>query len=174
MNHEQDKHQREFTLEDVSRTACEIALRYAGHMPTLIAEGRLTSLMSNITPMPTEHEQRIALMHATGFLFAQSGQLGELVQVFFICEAWLSLPVAGEPPEVPPSQDPNHTEVLIISHFDMEAQQANLRLYEMQRTEGQLVQLNPMTPLTEAGGSVESPLLDAFVIGFQLGRARLH
>ena len=68
-------------------------------------------------------------------------------------------------------------EVLVVHRLDVKSKKATLVLFEMIRDgEGQLTDLARMNPEGEAGvggdeeASAESPLLDAFVAGFLLGK----
>jgi hypothetical protein len=164
-----------FTLEYVTQLAREVALEHGGHIPTLIVEGSRQPLIGQIPELPPTHEGRVDMMRTMGATLALSGQVGALRQVFFICEGWMSTAHEGEPPVVPPSQDPNRKEVLLISSLKVEGSQSGLVMFEMVRdTEGKLVELPQLPTPQDEGGSVDSPLLDAFAEGFRAGRRRVN
>ncbi len=81
----------------------------------------------------------------------------------------MSMVMEGKPPNVRPSQDPNRKEVLIVSGLRVEDQLKGLRLYEMRRNfRGKLTDLDEVKPGEGKSGTVDVPLLDAFVEGFQI------
>ena len=82
----------------------------------------------------------------------------------------MSMAKKGGAIEVPPSQDPNRKEVLIISSSsDVQARRASLVVFEMLRDgEGQLVELEQLHTVEDEDLRVASPLLNAFVEGFRL------
>jgi hypothetical protein len=98
--------------------------------------------------------------------------VGILQQAFFISEGWLSVTEKGQPATIPPSQDPKHKEVLIVSELnvdEVEEAEMNILVYEMLRdTHGELRELTRQNELDQRGNGV-SPLLDAFLAGFVSG-----
>lgn len=167
---EHERQPENFTLEDVTQLAKEIALESGVHVPTLIVEGSGPSVIAQLPDMPDTHEGRLQLMHAAGFALGASSEVGELEQVFFISEAWVSVMRKGRPPVLPPSADPERKEVLIISNLKVEGHQTDMAIFEMVREDEQLVALEPYEADHEAQAhTVEMPLLDAFVAGFSKG-----
>ena len=157
------------TLEDVTNTAQQEALRYGGHAPILIVEGTRGSVVAQVE-LPDTHEERMVMMRSAGYVVAQGEGVGALHQVFFICEAWISLAERDQPPVTPPSQDPNRIEALIISGLNVEEPGSRLVAFEMIRDgEGTLAELKPLDEAQKEGLTVDSPLLDAFARGFLQG-----
>ena len=103
-------------------------------------------------------------MTQAGVELAQSGEVGEVEQVIYVCEAWSSPP---RTPFIRPSQDPNRTEVLLISALDAKTNTQTLEMYACIRDAKQIVIDLKRLPLPE-GGKVESPLLPAFLAGYRL------
>jgi hypothetical protein len=159
-----------FTLEDVARQAQEVTLKDGRHVPMLLINGDNQSIATALTELPSTHEARRELMRLAGHAVAQSGTATKLEQVFFICEAWMSVAKEDGTIDVPPSQDPNRLEVLIISSLEVASNQPGIVAFEMVRdSKGELTELKPVEVAEEKEGSVETPLLDAFVDGFRSG-----
>lgn len=162
-----------FTLEDITRLAKESALKQGQHIPTVVVEGSLQPVYAQFKEFPGTHEERLNRLFAAGYSLAEEGQVGNLKQVFFISEGWLSTRVTGTLPDVPPSQDPNRQEVLIISCLQILGHKTRIRLLEMLRNSaGKLIGLRELDLDQDERADAENPLLDAFVAGFHAGRKR--
>jgi len=166
---EQEPEPTPFTLEEVVRVAKETTLQDGWHMPTVLADDGRVSVVLQMTEMGKTHQERVAMMNAAGFALGKSDTIGQLEQVFFITEAWMSMPPGGEL-TLPPSQDPNRIEVLLISQLEVAERRGDLVMFEMIRDGEQLVDLKEFAPRGEKDLSFDSPLLDAFANGFQMGR----
>ena len=156
-------------LDTVVQTATAVLLRDGYHVPTLIAEGERQSIVTQLKPLAATSEGRAQQLYALGAILAETGELGVLQQVFFITEAWLSLATSEHPPHFPPSEDPQRTEILVVSRMGMQPPQTEVVIFEMQRNkQGTLVSLESLDKQIppEQPGSAESPLLIAFAIGF--------
>ncbi len=170
MSKEQEQRPLELSLEKVIRLAKEVALRDGRHLPTVIAEGSARPAITQLAHLADTHEGRVQQLFVAGFILAQSRHVGELKQVFFISEGWMSLAKEGKLPERPPSQDPNRTEILFISSLKVRNHEAQIVLFEMLRDEeGRLTELKELQPAASGAAEVESPLLAAFVAGFEAG-----
>ena len=156
------------TLEEISRVAREMTLQQGGHAPLLVAQGDRQALMFPMTGMAETHEGRARQMFITGMLLAGSGEVGVLQQVFFITEGWLSVVEGGRLPDTLPSQDPKRREVLTVSNLNLATGQTQMTIMEMKRDDQGVLQALETpdwnTPIRE--NRAESPLLDAFVLGF--------
>jgi hypothetical protein len=159
-----------FAFEEATRIAREVALKYGGHVPVLIAEGSRRSFGGQIANFPDTHEDRVRWMLSAGYALAQSGEVGELQQVTFISEGWMS---AGEArsPESRPSQDPDRKEVLLVSSLVIKGHRNRLVVFEMGRdADGKLTELKDLQlPGEYEEGRTRTPLLDAFADGFYMG-----
>lgn len=154
-------------FELVTLVARELTLRDGGHEPTLIIDGSNGPAVVQIDALAPRLGERIEQMFFAGASLARKGHVGRLRQVFFIAEGWVSTAQDGSPPNLPPSQDPNRKEVLIISGYAPATGQANLALLEMIRDpEGTLRELREFERFGEDDEDVRSPLLMAFVKGF--------
>lgn len=156
-------------FDEIVRLAKETILREGKHGTMLFIQGDKNTRITGFGIFPDTHEGRIAMMQAAGRSAALGGEIGRLRQVFMISEGWMSMVMEGKPPNVRPSQDPNRKEVLIVSGLRVEDQLKGLRLYEMRRNfRGKLTDLDEVKPGEGKSGTVDVPLLDAFVEGFQI------
>ena len=85
-------------------------------------------------------------------------------QVIYVSEGWSSPP---RTPFLRPSQDPNRTEVLVISALDAKTNTQTLHMYACIRDTKQAVIDLKRFPLPK-DGEVQSPLLPAFLAGYRL------
>ena len=147
----------------------EIMLRDGQHIQTLIVEGSKSLVSGQIPDLPATHGERVELMRFLGQAAARSGRVDQLRQVFMVSEGWMSQPGEDKPNEMRPSQDPNRKEVLIISAIQMTERKKQMEIFEILRDSSeQVVSLERFLPGTEKkDASVEIPLLEAFVQGFQ-------
>jgi hypothetical protein len=122
-----------------------------------------------IPDMPATHGERMELMHFLGQAAGKSGRVEQLRQVFMVLEGWMSVATEDKPPQVRPSQDPNRKEVLIVSGIQMKELKRQMKVYEIMRdSDEKVVGIEEFVPDKEKKDqSVETPLLDAFVHGFQ-------
>ena len=159
------------TLEAISQVATENALKYDGHVPTLIVEGSQHAIILSLAELADRFEGRAHQVFRSGLALARSGKVGQLKQVFFVSEGWMSRARGGARIDRPPSQDPNRIEVLTIANLDVIAQIARLAVFEMVRdTEERVTELKRFHQDDQVGQRVESPLLAAFVQGYDLGK----
>ncbi len=170
MRKERDDKPQAHTLEDVTAIAKEVLLRDGRHAPTLIAEGNRHTVLAQVSELGHTHEERTEQMFAVGVALAQTGVIGELKQAFFISEAWMSKGREGKTPHLPPSQDPNRKEVLIVSRFQLDDEAVEVAILEMVRDEaGRITEARAIQPKTDAQQVTQSPLLTAFARGYDEG-----
>ena len=152
------------TFATVIAIATEATRRTWGHQPTVIVDDGRVRLFS-IVEWGETHEERVENMALTGYEMGKSAELGALKQVFFISEGWMSRHQRGTPP-VPPTEDPDCIEVLLVSRLDVAQKRNELAVYEIVRQGEAVVDLSHQGDLS----SYDSPLLKAFAVGFQMGR----
>ncbi len=170
VNKENEQRPISLTLEDIARIAKEVGMEHGGHVAMIVAEGSRRSVVGQLPEFAGTHEGRARQMFAAGFTLAKSGEIGVLRQVFFVSEAWMSAAKEGKLPGVPPSQDPNRKEVLIITSLKLAGQQTGMVILEMVRdAQGRLADLRDFQRTEGGEERVESPLLSAFVQGFRAG-----
>lgn len=157
-------------FREVIRVAREVTLRDGYHRPTVIVDGSLNTIATQIDQLAPTHEGRAQQMFLLGAILAEQEEFGVLQQVFLITEAWMSVTTLENPVQARPSQDPNRKEILAVSRLQFEPLQTDIVVFEMQRNEkGNLVRLAQQAA-SEKVDSAESPLLQALAIGL-LGNA---
>ena len=156
----------------------ETTLERGGHAPTVIVEGSKSPVMIQFETVPDSHEERAQMMYSVGIALAQSDRAGEIEEIWFISEGWMSKARQGSEIKLPPSQDPKRVEVLSIVRAKTIMGEYRIKgmLFEMVRDEaGHLIDLREVVSLRKdkerdiEDGEVVSPLLAVFIEGFQLG-----
>ena len=164
-----ERAQNPITLEEIISNAKEIMLRDGKHVPVLIIEADNKLVAGQIPDMPATHGERVELLRFLGQAAAKSGRVNQLQQVFMVSEGWMSVASEDQPAEIRPSQDPNKKEVLIISAMQMKERKKQMKVFEILRDSSeQVVGLEEFLPdEKKRDETVDIPLLDAFVQGFQ-------
>ena len=164
-----ERNQNPITFEEIISYAKEIMLRDGKHVPVLIIEADNKLVAGQIPDMPATHGERVELLRFLGQAAAKSGRVNQLQQIFMVTEGWMSVASEDKPAEIRPSQDPNRKEVLIISAIQMKESKKQMKVFEILRdSTEQVVGLEEFLPdEKKKDESVEIPLLDAFVQGFQ-------
>lgn len=143
-----------------------------GHHPQLCLFGSKGNTLAVLTSMP--EDKHFALM-MVGQELAKNPQaqkeLGELEEVYFISEAWISLQTELNPDgtaKVMPRDDPHRAEVLIIAGKNLKSGENYFSNREMIRDkEGKVLFLRE---LPDMGGRMEMPILQAFLDGYTKGQ----
>lgn len=155
------------TFEQVSHSAQETLLRDGHHAPTLIIDASAGPVVVQIDRLAPTFEGRVQQMFVAGQALAHEGNTGRLRSVYFVSEAWLSQAHEGKLPNVPPSQDSQRKEVLIVDGLDVKSHQSQLAIYEMIRDEqGNLREIRKLALPNDPSTSSDTPLLEAFLAGF--------
>jgi hypothetical protein len=156
------------TLEELARIATEVTLLHGYHPPTVFIAGSRRMVTAGFEELAPTHEERVRQMFAAGYALAPEAQVGRLQQVYFISEGWLSSAEGGQALTRPPSEDPARKEVLLVSGLEIANRQSALVMHELVRDDdGTLRELREVRRSDDEGVNVESPLLLAFVAGFQ-------
>ncbi len=167
MSPERNQYRTQF--EDIVTNAKEITKLDGYHVPIVVIEGNKGLFVHHVLVLPQTHGERRDFMGHLGRSAAKLGKVGKLSQVFMISEGWLSMPKEGKQVNLPPSQDPERKEVLIVSGLQIEERKKYLKLFEMVHgANNSVVDLIELTPDVEGNETIETPLLDAFVQGFRL------
>jgi len=149
-------------LEEVVTIAKKILTQFGKHAPMLFIRGAKSSGMVTFNDFGPDHEDKIRQMANAGVDAAMKQSSGDLHHLIFITEAWVSTQL-----KVQPSKDPKRQEMLIITTLDVVTNKQGIVMYQMIRgKQGILIELKRVPFPTE--GSVESPLLPAFVAGYNL------
>jgi hypothetical protein len=164
-----ERNQYQLTLEEIISNAKEIMLRPGKHTPTLIMDASNNLVVTEMPSMPVTHGERVEFMRFVGQVAAQSGRVDQLQQVLLVSEGWLSMANEGKP-ERRPSEDPNRKEVLIISSMQIKERKKQMKVFEILRdSHDKVVSLEEfLREEKKTDESVDLPLLDAFVDGFQM------
>jgi Protein of unknown function (DUF2958) len=155
------------SLEELIPLAAEMLLRRGEVIPTVIIETHGNLAVGQIPDMPETHQERVELMRFLGEETAKSGRVEQLEQVFMVTEGWMSEGSEEMTKHRRPSNDPNRKEVLIVSAIQVKEQKKLLKILEIVRDSDEEVVLKEVSPSEGKEGSVELPLLEAFVEGFQ-------
>lgn len=167
MRLERDSRPPPITFEQVSHFAQEVLLRNGHHSPTLIIDGTIRPVVMQIDGLAPTVEGRVQQMFVAGQALGRDGGAGRLRNVYFVCEAWLSQSQGGKLPALPPSQDPQRKEVLIVDGVEAKSHRARVAIYEMVRDEqGNLREIRKINLPDDSSASAESPLLEAFLTGY--------
>ena len=159
----------EISFEEIISNAKERMLLDGKIEPILVIESSKSLVIVPLQDMPETHGERIGLMRFLGQFTAKSGKVNQLQQVFMVTEGWMSKATKSKPSKMRPSQDPNRKEVLIISGIQMRERKKHLKLFEILRDSNEhVVSLEGFFPNEKQDESVEIPLLEAFVYGFQM------
>lgn len=159
-----------FTLEKVAALATEIALKQE-HLPTVIAQGSEQAIVGQMPEFPDTPEGRIKFMYVAGYLMGKQGMLDGLEEVFIVMEAWMSIRQKDDDLRVQPSQDPEALEILLISALTVATNSQDFRVFEIVSEAEKRIELKEIPFESEDKIQAESPLLEAFVVGFAVGSA---
>ncbi len=167
-NHEQEP----LAIDLIASQAREMTLREGWHVPTLIAVGTTSTIGGAFDEMPDTHGERVRMMYAAGQAMGEDDVVGALRQVVFITEGWLRV-VPREEALEQLAEDADRIEVLCVARMTVPDKRHELVLLQMMRDDdGRLVDL-PEYQFGDDGadGRTDSPLLKAFVAGYQTARA---
>ncbi len=158
------------TLDGIAELARETMMQEGKHPPTLIVDGTFRTGVIELSDFGRSHDERIQQLATLGYELATHKQAGQLQQAFLITEAWMIPATDGIWPDLPPSQDANRAEVLIISQFDAHTLEGMYILYELKRTaDGHLLELAELPPGDSGRTQTDNRLLTAFALGFHMG-----
>ena len=159
----------EISFEEIISNAKEKMLLDGKIEPILVIESSKSLVIVPLQDMPETHGERIGLMRFLGQVTAKSGRVNQLQQVFMVTEGWMIKANEDEHVKTRPSEDPNRKEVLIISGMQMRERKKHLKLFEILRDSNErVVGLEGFSPDAKKYESVEIPLLEAFVYGFNM------
>jgi hypothetical protein len=147
--------------KEIIECAKGLMLEFGRHVPTVFVFGTKKKTFFSLQSGDTLDE-RIVTMRKAGEIVGRHGNVGNLVRVIYVYEAWACPPRAEY---IRPSQDPNRCEVLMISALDVAQNKQSVVMYVSIRDPGGKVsQLAPIM-----GGKpleASSDLLPSFVLGF--------
>ena len=142
MNNERKPQQLPHSLEQVTTFVREIALKEDGLDAFLIVDGAQRSVgivLDDLAENPGESADK---MLAVGAQLARRQDVGTLEQLFFVCQARMSLAPLGQSLEIPPSVDSIARDVMVIANLTVADDQLRTIILEMIRDPaGRLVEL---------------------------------
>lgn len=152
-------------VQEIVKIAKQILTQFGTHAPMLFVRGSKGGGMVTFKDFGPEHEDKLRQMANAGVEAAVKYPSGDLHSVIFVTEAWMGTAKKGQQ-YTQPSKDPKRKEMLLITTLDAVTSKQGLLMYQMIRNKrGELIELNRFTGKWD---SVESPLLPAFVAGYNL------
>lgn len=150
--------------------ACEVTLKDGYHVPTFIIDDGEEVVFAQVEGLAsTAHERRRQMLLLGGDVAAVC-RVKRVRNVFFIAEGWMTRPSTSSWPKLPPSRDPDRTEVLTISGLAVATAKVQTALFEMLRDQdGILHDLLDLGVSENDQVQADSPLLLAFVDGLYSG-----
>ncbi len=148
-------------MADIVAQAKSWVLRYGSHPTILLVQGTKENRYIYLPDFP--NEQKVEFLFGVGKRTAELGNVGSLNKLFLVMEAW-----QGRSINIPPSQDPNRIEVLLVSCLDLRTREQRVTCLEYIRdAKGILREIKDMVlPDGQTVAKAESPLLPAFVAGY--------
>ena len=128
----------------------------------LFVGGSKSKGMITLSDFGPEHEDKVRQLANAGVNTATKHNLGDLQYLILVTEAWVSTQL-----QVQPSKDPKRQEMLIITTLDVVTKKQGIVMYQIVRGKQKLLIELKKVPFP-ANVSVESPLLPAFVAGYNL------
>ena len=147
-------------VKDQIMQACEL-------QPMVIMYGEKQATLAVFGDFPGEHSDKLRVMFEAGWeIGTNKATFGELKECYFMSEAWLSRVDKDEKePYQRPSLDPQRVEVVLINQ--LKNGKTKIATLELKRdSSGKLTDLVEIPEMKQSGVEVESPLLDAFVVGY--------
>ena len=167
-------------IKKVGEMACKAALAAGGHMPIILARGTHTGTIIGFGDFPDNFEGKSRAMLGAGIELAKNKEkMGDLLNVYFISEAWTSIVSKKEGEKSmktgkwkKPSLDAKRIETLLVTGRNVASNKNAVLAYKMVRDkEGKLIDLKEESRFQQAE-EVKSPLLDAFVFGYGKGESK--
>jgi hypothetical protein len=153
--------------EQIIQLAKTILLETGYFEPTVFIKGSTGKLAVQPEKFGETADDRRMKMLNMGTYVAYKQNVGELIKLIFVDEAWVS--PARKEQNVLPSKDPDRIETLIINSLDTSSQEETMICFEMMRDpKGKLIDLKKMS--LPGGTSVKGMLLPAFQKGYQIVR----
>jgi hypothetical protein len=156
------------TTDAVLDLAKRLLLELDEVRPMLIILGEKGATRIPLDGLPQEPEQKTKALLALGYAVARESRLGELQQLFFLSEAWMTTAPLGTPLKTMPIDDPKRREVLILAQRTRDPGTTMIQLFEINRSSEE-IELQRIKQVEDPRGSAESPTLDSFLYGYEQG-----
>lgn len=126
-----DKGSYQFDFDIIIEDAQKIVIQEGKHPPKAFIEGKKGSIETELPEMPKAHEDKLAYMAALGQLVAESGRIGELLQIFVVSSGSLWETEESIHLEFSDNTQTGAKPVLIISGVQLEEHRKNLVIFEV-------------------------------------------
>lgn len=90
------------TMTQIAALARDVMLRDGRHAPTLVVEGSRQGGVVALKDLPDDPAEKHLMMQGAGYTIGKRPDLGELVRVFLISEAWGQHGHGRQTPRRPP------------------------------------------------------------------------
>ncbi|MCB9112236.1 MAG: hypothetical protein H6634_13415 [Anaerolineales bacterium] len=162
-----DREQYYFELDTIVEDAKEKIIQEGKYPPKAFVEGKIGSIETELPEIPEAYEDKLAYMAALGQLMAESGSIGELLQVFVVSGGSLWKTEKAIHLEFSETTCTEAKPVLIVSGVQLEERKKNLIIFEVLKgSEKQVVGFLDLLLETDIGIPLETPLEDGFIAGF--------
>lgn len=149
-------------VKTIAELAKQLMLKDGYHAPMVFIKGTNGNVAVEMKSFGDTNYERVRNMLRVGMFTASKSNVGELELIVLVSEAWISKNF-----DMLPSQDPKHTELLLINSLDARTQEENIIGFEIIRDQkGQVVDFKDWS--TPDKGSVKGTLLPAFQKGYQI------
>ncbi|MBE7433145.1 MAG: hypothetical protein HS100_04465 [Anaerolineales bacterium] len=163
-----DIEQYYFDFDTIVEDAKKKVVQEGQHPPRAFVEGNKGPFETELPEFPETHEDKLEYMAALGQLAAESGRIGELLQIFIVSSGLLWEVEDAIHLEFSQPYHPEAKPVLIISGVQLEEKRKSLVIFEVLRgQEHQVVGFLDLLIETDIGIPLETPLEDAFIAGFR-------
>jgi hypothetical protein len=155
------------TLADIA-TFAERSLKKTGHLdPLFLFEGTKDIDVKEFPNLPKK--PLLQALEALGFFYAYTDQLGDLVHIFFFCEAWFNRNAS-----IRAVDDPRKFEGVFLYQRDIRTGTWDVAEYTIERdAKRKPVELTPMrSPETVFNNVFIGDPVDHFLRGFGRGEAK--
>jgi hypothetical protein len=156
------------SIDVIAQKAVEILLQSGNHSPHLFIFSASENMVAPIPFMPETSEEKGILMKLIALEARKQSASGILTDIFMVTEAWMLRTDKGEEDLKGKrvSEHPDRVEILAVTHFNMQQNNARMRIYEMKRDhKGELVEIVAGS-VSDEPQEVRSYLLEEFVAGW--------
>jgi len=149
-------------VKQITDIAKRVFLKDGYHAPMVFVKGTNTKAAIQLAHFGETAGKRELDMFNAGTWLSCKHNVGELELIVFVSEGWM-----GTNLDMLPSQDPKHTEILLINSLDARTQEEKMLAFEVVRDpKGQVTNLKDWCLPEE--GNVKGTLLPAFLKGYQI------
>ncbi len=156
-------------VEKIVQLAKKLMLESGYHEPIVFFKGSEGKGVIALDTFGKNADERTKDMLNAGAYSALKRNVGELELIVFVSEAWMGRATKKEEDIILPSLDPKRVEALIITSFDTATKEQTMIMFEVVRNRQDKVIDLKQNSLNSVG-SVESPLLPAFLKGYKIIR----